>query len=247
MQAHMSTPSGEQSIELHPAKRIHPLGRMLFAASLLAALIGMHGQIPLLLCMLTGSALLVGWLSASWVPVLRAARLLLWLVVPVLLLHLIFTPGALLWPGSPVPFTREGLQQGGWLALRLCAMFYVAMLLSRSLSREEWTYYCLRLPFVGSRLLAYVKLSPAMRGLASRSLAEARMNLNAGWRSASDLPAELGELVSRVWQGALVEATNVWRQWEYEEGPRRPRGSIAAGAVLAGCGLLVVYLVWTVR
>lgn len=247
MQAHVSIPSGSQSIELHPVRRIHPLGRMLFAASLLVALIGMRGQIPLLLCLLTGSALLVRWLSASWLPVLRAARLLLWLVVPVLLLHLIFTPGALLWPGSPVPFTREGLQQGVWLALRLCAMFYVAMLLSRSLSREEWTYYCLRLPLVGPRLLTYVKLSPAMRSLASRSLGEAKVNLNAGWRSAPDIPAELGELVSRVWQGALVEATGVWQQWEHEEAPRMPRGSKVAGALLAVSGLLIAYLVWTLR
>lgn len=242
----MNGASGMQPTHAHPARRIHPLGRMLFAAGLLVSLLMIHGNFPLLLGVLAGCVMLLGWLCASLQPVLRAARLLLWLVLPVVLLHLMFTPGQLLWPGSAFGFTREGMHQGLWLGLRLCAMFYAAMLLSRALSREEWTYYCLRLPYFGPRLLPYVSLSPSMRELASRSLSETKMHLNltSGWRDAPRLLHALGDVIGRVWHGSAVQAQQVWEHWDELPAVRRPSGNLLAGAMLVLIGALMPLGIW---
>jgi len=228
------------------ARQAHPLGRLCFSLGLFTAVLLLRKDIPILLAALCAGVLLLRWQCATWQPQLRAARLLLWLLVPILLLHLLFTPGELLWPGSGIPFTREGLHEGVWLALRLCALFYAAMLLSRSLTREEWAYYCLRLPVFGPRLLPYVKLSAPMRAMAGRAVAETRSQMRqfAGWRDTPRLLRAFSELTGRVWSGSEVEAKAVWNHWKEEADPRQPQGNILTGLFVALAGLLMPLTVW---
>lgn len=227
-------------------RRVHPLGRLSFALGMLATVLLIQRDAPAMFTLLAACMVLISWLSASWLPVWRAARLLLWLVLPVLLLHLMFTPGQLLWPGSGISFSREGLQEGIRLGLRLSAMFYAAMLFSRCLSREEWVWYCLRLPVFGALLLPYVKLSSPMRGVAGRALADAsvQINLQAGWGSASHVLRALGDAIAIVWHASGKEAEQVWLHWHDEAAARRATGSVAAGVLLAMLGLLMPLSVW---
>jgi len=236
----------QKQVVIHPARRAHPLGRMLFSAGLIAAVLLVRRDISLLLPLLAVSVSLLYWICASWQPVMRAARLLLWLVIPVLLLHLFFTPGALLWPGGFIPLSREGLHEGLWLGLRLCALFYAAMLLSRSLSREEWTYYCLALPYPGSVILPYVRLSLPMREMVSRSLAKSRsrLDLSAGLKDSPKLMRELGEVIATVWHGSAGVAEKVIRQWNEHEGPRRPQGGAMSAGLMAIAGMLMPLGIW---
>jgi len=239
-------PSHSENTGMHPARRSHPLGRMLFAGGLLAAVLLVRRDIFLLLSILVMNIGLLYWMCASWQPVMRAARLLLWLVIPVIILHLMFTPGALIWPGSFVPFSYEGLHEGLWLGLRLCAIFYAAMLLSRSLNREEWSFYCLTIPWPGTALLPYLHLSQPMREMVSRALAQSRskLDLSRGLMDTPKLLRALGDVIAVVWHGSAGVAEKVSRQWEEQQGPRRPQGSAMAGSLLATAGLLMPLGVW---
>jgi hypothetical protein len=225
---------------------IHPLGRFCFSLGLFAAVLLMNRDFPVLLFFLVGSLLLLRWLCSTWQPLLRAARLLLWLLVPILLLHLLFTPGQLLWPGSIVPFTREGLYAGVWLGLHLCTLFYAAMLLSRSLSQEEWVWYCLQLPRIGPRLLPYVKLSAPLRALVGRGMAEARQQLylSKGIRELPRLLHVITGLIARIWHDTEKEAEAVWRNWDELVVPGTVHSGLLPALLLALCGLLMPVAVW---
>jgi len=238
----------QQTPRIHPARRIHPLGRLSFAVGMLATLLLVQRDIPGMSVLLVISMLLISWLSASWLPVWRAARLLLWLVLPILCLHMLFTPGELLWPASWLHVTREGWHEGVLLGLRLSAMFYAAMLVSRSLSREEWVWCCLSLPVLGAFLLPYVKLSLPMRGMASQALSQARMtiSLRSAWRDAAAIPRALGDAIENVWHASDSQAEQLWKNWDQEEAARRVSGNVTAGILLAVLGVLMPVSVWMV-
>jgi len=230
--------SSQHSDLLFVYRQAHPLGRLCFSLGLFAAVLLINKAIPALLTALTISVLLLHWRCGAWQPVIRAARLLLWLLVPILLLHLLFTPGQLLWPGSSMPFTREGMFEGVWLALRLCTLFYAAMLLSRSLSRTEWACYCLRLPYIGPRLLAYLKLSDPIRVLVSKSMVAAKQECREfrGLRDTPRLLQALNGMIANVWHGSAAEAEMVWQHWD-EDGPlNQAHGGLPAGLLLGLCG-----------
>ncbi|OIO68520.1 MAG: hypothetical protein COW19_01270 [Zetaproteobacteria bacterium CG12_big_fil_rev_8_21_14_0_65_55_1124] len=228
------------------SRQAHPLGRFCFALGLFAAVLLINRDVPFLLAALGCIVLLLQQTCASWQPLLRAARLLLWLLLPILLLHLLFTPGQLLWPGSGIPLTREGLYEGCWLALRLCTLFYAGMLLSRSLRREEWAFYSLSLPYIGSRLLPYVKLASPMRALVSSCMAEARQQMHAsgGVRNLPKMLQALTTLIVRVWHGTASEAESVWHNWDECAPARHAQGGMTSGLLLALGGLLIPLAVW---
>jgi len=224
----------------------HPLGRLCFGLGLFVAVLLISRDIPTLLAALGGSVLLLRCKYATWRPLFRAARLLLWLLIPIFLLHLLFTPGQLIWPGSAIPFSWEGLLEGIWLALHLCTLFYAAMLLSGSLSREEWALYCLRLPLIGSHLLPYVKLATPIRALASRGLADAKRQLHAAG-ALRDIPRvlyALTSLIAEVWHGSAAGAEEVWQRWDENSDSQPAYARSIPGMLLAVCGLLMPLAVW---
>jgi len=227
-------------------EQAHPLGRLCFGLGFFVAVLLISRDTPTLLTFLGTSVLLLRCKYRTWQPLFRAARLLLWLLAPIFLLHLIFTPGQLIWPGSDMPFSREGLLEGVWLALRLSTLFYAAMLLSGSLSREEWALYCLRLPLVGPRLLPYVKLAIPIRALASRALAEAKRQLHVagGLRDTPRVLYAFTSLIAEVWHGSAAEAETIWQCWDESTDPPPAHARIMPGMLLVLCGLLMPFAVW---
>ena len=224
----------------------HPLGRFCFALGFFLAVLLINRDISTLLLALFGSVLLLRFRHSTWQPIFRAARLLLWLLIPIFILHLMFTPGQLIWPGSVLPFSREGLFEGAWLALHLCTLFYAAMLLSGSLSSEEWALYCLRLPWIGPKLLPYVKLAPPIRALASRGLADAKRELRTAG-GLSDIPQvlfALTGLIAGLWHASATEAELVWQSWDETIEPKPMHARPVPGMLLALCGLLLPLAVW---
>jgi len=215
--------------------RIHPLGRFFFSLSLFAAVLMMNkawaGAGLLFLAML-----LIRLTSASWLPLWRALRLLLWLLIPIILLHLMFTPGRLLWPDSVLSFSREGLDQGLWLALHLCALFFAAMALSRSLKIEEWGYYSIRLPLIGKQMLPFVQLAAPMRQMVSEHLKQQKI------RPFRHLPTMLVTLFEAVWHGAQAQADLVWKQWGQEPQHAISNGGVFSAMLLALCGIGLLFV-----
>jgi len=215
--------------------RIHPLGRFCFAFFLFVAVLMVNKLSPGLV-LLALAVLLVRLFSASWMPLWRALRLLLWLLIPIVLLHLMFTPGRLLWPDSMLPFSREGLDQGLWLAFRLCVLFFAAMALSRSLNIAEWHYYSLRLPLIGKRMLPYMQLAAPMRQMVGDYLKQQKI------RPLKGLPTMLATLFENVWHGAEAQADKVWNQWGLMPQHVVPRSGVFSAVLLALCGIGLLYV-----
>ncbi|MDQ6975505.1 MAG: hypothetical protein Q9M22_02945 [Mariprofundaceae bacterium] len=157
------------------------------------------------------AALLLCYTDAGASVLWQAWRLLRWLLLPIVVLHAVFTPGAFLMPGWP--FTYEGLSRGSWLALHLAALYLSAMLFSRLLS----LHVLMRLAAFNAhtkRLMPiYIRLFPAiMRGIQGAIKQHAQQ-----WREQGSkirqLPTVLHQLVVTMEQLSYVAASQVARNW----------------------------------
>jgi len=141
-------------------------------------------------------------------------RLLLWLLLPICVLHLVLTPGALIFPGSDWPFTWEGANRAVWLSTRLFFLFFSAMVLSRLLSLDEWQAQFCRIPIVGRHLYPYLELFPSMQdmtvNLARKHWRKSRLS------GVSRLPESIAGLLEDVVQSGREQAKVVWTNWEGE-------------------------------
>ncbi len=192
---------------------IHPLGRLFFGLGFFAAALVAHG----VAFAVTGTGLsliLLRMVNGSWTPVFRAVRLLLWLILPICMLHLLLTPGALIWPGSGLPLTWEGVDRAVWLSTRLFFLFFSAMLLSRSLSLGEWQAQLSSIPVVGRRLYPYLQLFQPMQKttakLARKHWRESRS------RGITSMPEMIVCLLEDVLRSGHEQAKLVWEGWKGE-------------------------------
>ncbi len=182
--------------------------------------------------------------NGSWASVLRAGRLLLWFILPIFLLHLLFTPGALIWPGSSAPFTWEGWHRGAWLSLHLLLLFYAAMLLSRALSLEEWQAWLCRIPWLGRRLYPYLLLFGPMRDEAVRLVRNCWRFRKYGlsFRVLSDM---LGALLEDILGMGRSQAETVWKNWNGML-PATDSGLDRVALMLLVCGSILPWLAWRI-
>jgi len=190
---------------------IHPLGRLFFGLGCFCAALVAHDMLVtvpgLMLC-----TVLLRRVNGSWMPVFKAVRLLLWLILPVCMLHLFLTPGARIWPGGMLPFTWEGVDRAAWLSTRLVFLFFSAMLLSRSLSLDEWQAQICRIPVVGSRLNPYLQLFHAMRDTVPE-LVRKHWRENRS-RGITAIPEMIVCLLEGVLRSGHEQATRVWENWD---------------------------------
>jgi len=193
--------------------KIHPLGRLFFGMGSFAATLIAHdiifAAIGLGLCLV-----LLRIVNGSWTPVFRALRLLLWLILPIGILHLLLTPGALIWPGSGLPFTWEGVDRTVWLSTRLFFLFFSAMLLSRLLSLDEWQAQLCRIPVVGRHLYPYMQLFQPMQKITAKLVRK-------HWRESRSrelvsLPEMIVRLLEDVLRSGHDQAKVVWEEWKDE-------------------------------
>ncbi len=218
---------------------LHPVGRLALGAGGLGAAALAHD----LGVMAAGSVvciLAIRRLSGDMRPVQRALGWLLWLVVPILLLHMFMTPGALIRPGLPV--TREGLDIGVHLAMRLIFVFLAAMTCSRLLRLEEWRALLQRMPFAGARMDAWLRLLGPVQ---ERTMAVIRRHVPR-WRARAPhrWPALLVSLVAEVLEGGRMAARKVWEDWEHAA-PAESFPALDARAWLAmTTGLLLPWMAW---
>jgi len=192
---------------------IHPLGRLFFGLGCFAAALVAHDIV--FAAVGTGlSLILLRMVNGVWTPAFRAIRLLLWLVLPICILHLLLTPGALIWPGSGLPLTWEGMDRAIWLSTRLFFLFFSAMLLSRSLSLGEWQAQLCRIPVVGRRLYPYLQLFQPMQkttaNMARKHWRESRS------RGITAMPAMIASLLEDVLRSGHEQAKLVWEGWKSE-------------------------------
>jgi len=112
--------------------------------------------ITLLIAM--GTILWLDQLSLLW----HALRYLRWLLIPLTLLHLVFTPGMLLAPALPWSPSLEGVDAALWQSLRLINWFLSGWLLTYLVSHREWQYLLMRLPKIGQQWATILAAVPPM-------------------------------------------------------------------------------------
>ena len=215
----------------------HMLGRLTFSLALFAAVPGASSFQQLAGLLLLGS-LLVRLQGDSWRPLVRAGKLLPWLLIPIIVMHMLFTPGRMLWPAAGIPVSAEGLREGAWLALRLATLFVAAMGMSRALTHQEWLYAAARIPGIGKKLAVYLRLAGPLHETVMREIR------GRGLRPLNRLPQTLAGLFHDVWQVAGETAGKVWSEWERFPELRENRYSVVGGAMVAAGGVMLLYSAW---
>ncbi|NWF37046.1 hypothetical protein [Mariprofundus sp. KV] len=190
---------------------LHPISRSLLGLALLSLATAtsslMYGFMLILI-----AALFVRVIENSWNRVGRSVGLLRWFIIPILALHLLFSPGQLILPGWPLPFTWEGLQLGLHLSVHLAVIFFAAITLFLCLTRNEWIQALLLMPFSSRAVATYVILIAPLR----RSEGDLLHALRLQWKLRSSWPQSPQMLVS-AFSAALavaeVQSQQLWLRW----------------------------------
>jgi len=176
----------------------------------------------LLLVML--AVVIIRLLDGNWSTSLRLLRLLRWFVIPILLLHMLFTPGQLLLPGWPIGVSREGLRQGLWLSIHLSSIYTMAMLMFRLLVHAEWLRLLMLLPRFGERMMVQMFMMMSMKQYMGMLLSYLRQQfrLRDDWKK---MPLVLMAAFRQALADASTHAQMLWLRW-----PQQPSMFIPVSA-----------------
>lgn len=192
---------------LHTASRV-------FAGVTVLLTAAMNQSLAIAFAQLLIVSLALLWPMQCALMLKRSYTLLVWLVLPILVMHMLFTPGEMLLPGYPLPVTKEGLWSGIWFSLHISVIFIAAVMLSNLLSRHEWTRMIISIPYLGSRLLPYIIMS----GTAEESVRSITRKSVSAWREKGAGLAGLAGYLVRLPVAVLAHsnefAISVWEQWD---------------------------------
>lgn len=227
--------------------KCHPIARFMAGGGLIAMAIGSR-SILFSLFLAALAAFLIRFIEGNWLTTLRLSKLLGWFVVPILLLHALFSPGQLLLPGTGIPVTKEGLHLGLVLSTRLAAMFTAAMLMFRMLSQSEWLSAIVAVPVLGKRLLLFVwMIRPMQRQVGFRlRLIQRQYDLRRHWRM---LPQVLLSACAQALAAATPVSRTLWLRWPVQvemHSAYRSTGMAAhlSSLMLGIIGLTCMMLAW---
>ncbi len=191
--------------------RAHSWARLWFAGTMLA-LVLMQQTIVEGLALLLLLTVLLRIFQGDFTRIRRLARLLRWFLPPIFLLHLSFTPGALLFPASIVSMTHEGFRSGVWICIHFTDLFLAAMLVASALKQAEWLRMFTLLPGFRGRGGIYILMLPMMQRSVSQTLAQVDIQ----WRLRRKWMAVSMMLISALRQAiavAKVQAHVLWLRW----------------------------------
>jgi len=149
----------------------------------------------------------------------RNWQLLRWILIPTLLLHAIFTPGALIFPHFFLPISHEGVQLGLNLALHWADIFTLAMLLGRLFPIQQWVLGITHIPWLDHRLYPYLCLFPRMNLLIRALIRQHYRQWNhLPWRhpihKIAQLPPHILNLLLQMQAHSRRCAKYIWEHWE---------------------------------
>lgn len=144
---------------------------------------------------------------------IKSFRLLLWLFVPTVLFHGLFSPGLYIQSPVYIPLTVEGLARGLHLSIHIALIFFAAMLLYRTLSIAEW-YSCLNKLPKANTLQPYFLLIPQLRMRLYTILVEQKQSWRAMEQRWLHLPDMLVSSIQAMLSASQEEAELLWNNWE---------------------------------
>ncbi len=158
------------------------------------------------------ATVMIRMLDGNWRTSVRLLYLLRWLVIPILLLHILFTPGQLLFPGWPIGVSREGLMQGIRLSLHLSSMYAMAIMMFRLLGHAEWLRLLMQLPWFGERMMVQALMMLSMKQHMGQLLLYLRQQfrLRYDWKKA---PLLLMAAFRQALADASTHAQMLWLRW----------------------------------
>ncbi|MDQ6954436.1 MAG: hypothetical protein Q9M20_03230 [Mariprofundaceae bacterium] len=154
----------------------------------------------------------------AWQHWVRSWRILRWLLIPIIVLHGLFTPGEIIWVNFTVPISYEGLSLGLHLSLQLSEMFVGALLLGYLLPMKVWLEVMTLNPIIKRYLSPYVspyiRLMPIMirgvRVLVRRTYFSWYKETN----KLSLFPLYIKTLLDDVSKYSHRRALYVWNSWD---------------------------------
>jgi len=229
----------------------HAISRLLLGIGLLFLAITASSMLAAVL-LAVFALVLIRVLDGSWRTCFRLLRLLRWFVIPILLLHMLFTPGQLLLPGWPIGVSREGLMQGAWLSVHLITIYAMAILMFRLLAHAEWLRLLMRIPRVGEQMMLQALMMMSMKQHMGKLLSyvHQQFRLRYDWKK---FPLMLMAAFGRALADASTHAHMLWLRWPQQSCMLAPLTSEHCAPVLhrrlfsalwAVCGSASLVLPW---
>jgi hypothetical protein len=188
-----------------------PLARLIFGMGLLAmALMNHTVQTSFLLLILL--VFVLRFLHGSFVPLIRLFKLLRWFLLPIFIVHALFSPGELLFMGLPIPLTQEGIQQGVLIAIRFGCLFLAAMLLANLLRQQEWFALLAAAPLLNKRICEYM----IMLAMMNRRVSDLLRQINRQWmlrKKWTYAPAMLISAMRQSIASGRDQSHATWLRW----------------------------------
>jgi len=196
------------------------------------------------------AVLVIRMRDGNWQTIVRLVRLLRWFVIPILLLHMLFTPGTLLFPGFPIGISREGAMAGISLSLHLIAIYLVAIMLFRLLHQYEWLQLCASIPGIGRQLALNAMMMISLKQVIGRLLGQLRdqFQIRLRWQQS---PLLLIAAFRFTLQEAACYARMLWLRWPESSvigsglhSHSKSRSRQGLSLLWGSCGAVAMVLPW---
>jgi len=166
-------------------------------------------------------------LHGNFAPLIRLFMLLRWFLLPILIIHGLFSPGELLIKNFPFPITWEGVWQGVWIGVHFTALFLAAMLLANLLRQREWLALLAAVPLLNKHICEYM----IMLAMMNRRISDLLGQTNRQWllrKKWSYAPAMLIGAMRQSIAAGRDQSHVAWLRW-----PANPYVWMRSGPVAA--------------
>jgi len=137
----------------------------------------------------------------------------MWLFIPIILLHSVFTPGTYL---MGLPVSIEGVKQSFTLSVNLACMFFTALLVMNTIKMKQCLYWLQKKPKLNQVMAPNLMLLIRLRTIIPQELRMQRVRwqeLEHKWLS---LPDMLFKSISSILKRSRDEAQSLWEKWDEE-------------------------------
>ena len=211
--AHKGAKWGSLSLLTSFSEHFLMLLRLLFGVSMLIwamlaadlLLMSFLTLLSVLVLLLRGAKALLFWRSFS---------LLLWLFVPILLFHGLFSAGTYIKSPFPLPLSIEGLNRALFLRLHMLLIFLAALACFRLLAYAEWLKCLYAVPSMGKRMEPYLLLLQPLQVKSLEILRLQREDWQQNKRKWLYFPHACVDMVEAMLAAGHHEAQMLWSDWE---------------------------------